>query len=408
LKASAASDTFRQASFQYAPHLIVNCNLRRDAWPQLPFFVPLTVHHYFPLGSENVGDHLVVRAIRAAIIKHFGEANFVDMPANDRYKGNDRPIGLRGENLRRTNAQADLVVVGGSNMLEARKPRRKGLFGKIGGWSVFTDVESIRNLRVPLLLAGMGTGSSFGKRIRRYYPPAIDEIRLLHEKAFASAVRDVTTVQKLADVGVSTQCTGCPVTFLTDRPVAPGDPTQPLLVSFPPPRIIERVGGRAYMAAAMRYIQTLRDRGIPLIVTLHDLIDLEPARQWAPAGVEIFCTADLDELIARFENSRGVIGFRLHAALLGLGLGKPVIPVGVDWRGLAFIETFGLRDLSTRAHRPAQFQKLLGLTDRLLANDSELISRLAQGKAKYLACYDQFLSNAAKKFEAVRQGAIAK
>jgi hypothetical protein len=370
--------------------------------------VALTVHHYFPLGSENVGDHLVARAIRGAISRHFGPANFVDLPANDRYRADDRPIGLRSENLDSTNGQADLVIVGGSNMLEARKPRRQGLFGKTGDWGVFTDVDSINRLRVPLLLMGMGTGSSFGKRIRRYYPPAIDEIRLLHEKAFASAVRDVTTVRKLADIGVSTQCTGCPVTFLTDRPVTAADPKLPLLVSFPPPRIIERVGGRAYMQSAMRYIQTLHERGVPLIVTLHDLIDLEPAKQWVPGGVEIFCTANLDELIARFENSRGVVGFRLHAALLGLGLGKPVIPIGVDWRGLAFIETFALQDLSTRAHRPGQFHKLLRLTDRLLANDPDLISRLAQGKAKYLNCYNQFLADAAKNFEQLNGTADAR
>jgi polysaccharide pyruvyl transferase WcaK-like protein len=350
-----------------------------------------------------VGDLLVARAIRAAVRRHFGEADFVDVPANDRYPGNDRTLGLRGENLDRANAEADLVIVGGSNMLEARKPRRQGLFSKTGGWGVFTDVESINRLRVPLMLLGMGTGSSFGKRIRKYYPPALGEIRLLHEKAFASAVRDVTSVSKLADIGVKTHCTGCPVTFLSDRPIAPADANLPLLISFPPPRIVERLGGRAYMRDAMRFVQNLRDRGVPIVVTLHDLIDVEPARKWVPQGVEIFCTPDLDELIARFENSRGVIGFRLHAALLGLGLGKPVIPVGVDWRGLAFIETFGLQDLSTRAHRPGQLKKLLGLTDRLLNNDPQLIARLDQAKARYRESYNRFLANAAGKFRALPQ-----
>ncbi|MDB5301901.1 MAG: polysaccharide pyruvyl transferase family protein [Phycisphaerales bacterium] len=366
----------------------------------------LIVHHYFPLGSENVGDHLVARAIRAAVRRHFGDAEFVDVPVNDRYPGNDRTLGLRADNVDRANAEADLVIVGGSNLLEARKPRRSGLFGKTGGWGVFTDVESLDRLRVPLLLLGMGTGSSFGKRIRRYYPPAIDEVRLMHRKAFASAVRDVTTVDKLKEIGVHTECTGCPVTFLTDRPVVPADPNLPLMVSFPPPRIVERVGGESYLRGAMDYVQWLYDHGRQVVVTLHDTRDVEPARQWVPPGVEVFCTANLDELIARFEQSSGVIGFRLHAALLGLGLGKPVIPVGVDWRGLAFIDTFEVRDLSTRAHRFGQAAKLRDLTLRLLANDPVLIGRLARAKAYFLDCYERFLADAATKFRAIRAGAV--
>ncbi|HWE96594.1 MAG TPA: polysaccharide pyruvyl transferase family protein [Tepidisphaeraceae bacterium] len=361
----------------------------------------LTVHHYFPLGSENVGDPLVARAIRAAVRRHFGEVEFVDVPVNDRYPGNDRTLGLRGDNIDRANEQADLVIVGGSNLLEARKPRRHGLFGKKGNWGVYTDVESLNRLRVPMLLLGMGTGSSFGKSIRPYHPPALDEVRLMFKKAFASAVRDVTTVDKLREIGVHTECTGCPVTFLTDLPVAPADPGLPLMVSFPPPRIVERVGGRAYLRAAMDYVEWLHEHGRQVVVTLHDMGDVGPAKEWVPPGVEVFCTPNLDELIARFEQSCGVIGFRLHAALLGLGLGKPVIPVGVDWRGLAFIDTFEVRDLSTRAHRFGQSAKLRDLTLRLLANDPVLIGRLARAKAYYFDCYERFLADAATKFRAI-------
>ncbi len=363
----------------------------------------LVVHHYFPLGSTNVGDGLVARAIRDAVGRHFGPCTFVDFPANDRYPGNDRALGLCGENLERTNAEADLVIVGGSNMLEARKPRRAGMLGPVtGGWGVFTDVDSIRGLRPRLLLLGMGTGSSFGKRIRPYHPPAIDEIRLLHERAFASAVRDLTTVGKLREIGVKTRCTGCPVTFVTDRPVQRVDAADlPLLVSFPPPRIIERFGGRWFMRQAMRYVKWLRDRGTPVVVTLHDTIDAEPARRWVPEGVEIFCTDDLDSLIARFELCRGVIGFRLHAALLGLGLGKPVIPVGVDWRGIAFIQTFRLHDFASGALWPGQFSKLRWLTERLLEGDGELIGALDRGKTDYRERYEQFLAEAARRYSTV-------
>lgn len=367
----------------------------RSAKPQAAYkqTVPIVVHHYFPLGSTNIGDLLVARAIRAAVRRHFGHCEFVDFPVNDRYALDDRPIGLRGENLERTNAQADLVIVGGSNLLEPRKPRN----GR-GGWGVFTDLGSLRVLRPPLLLMGMGTGSSFAKRIRPYYPPALDEVRLLHEKAFASAVRDVTTAHKLAEIGVSCPCVGCPVTFLTDRPVTASPRDLPLMVSFPPPRIVERFGGKPFMRAAMNYVAWLRDRDEQIVVTLHDTMDKEPARQWVPPGVEIFCTEDLDEMIARFESSRGVIGFRLHAALLGLGLGKPVIPVGVDWRGLAFVETFEAQAISIRPHGLGQFAKLRSLTERLLNDDAILIDHLDRKKSQYLERHHEFLSGAAERF----------
>jgi polysaccharide pyruvyl transferase WcaK-like protein len=352
--------------------------------------MPPVVHHYFPLGSDNIGDHLVARAIRRAFVAHYGPATFVDMPVNDRYPGQDRPIGLLGKNVDRSNAEADVVLVGGSNLLEPRKPGSKSW-----DWGVFTDVPSLRRLRPPLVLIGMGTGSGFGKPIRAYSPRAGQEIRLLHDIALASAVRDETTVDQLRRIGVDTICTGCPVTFLTRRGIRPADRALPLLVSFPPSRIVRRWTGRVFMRGAMRYVAWLRDQGVPILVTLHEDRDREILDDWLPAGVETFHTTDVDALIERYEMSRGVIGFRLHAALLGLGLGKPVIPVAVDWRSRAFIETFQLETQSIRPGRLGQFARLRRLTERLLADDPQLIEPLDSAKARYLARYEAFLNRMA-------------
>ncbi len=366
--------------------------------------MPLVVHHYYPFGSENVGDHMVARAIRQAIPRHFGPCAFVDMPINDRYKAGDRTLGLLGDNLEKTNAEADLVIIGGSNLLEPRKARREGFFGRIGKWSIFTDARSIKSLQPPLLLLGMGTGSSFGKHIRRFEKPALDEVRLLHEKSFASAVRDVTTVREMKRIGVHTQCTGCPVTFLTDRPVRAGRDNQPLMVSFPPIGITAKPFGKSFIRQSIQYMHWLHGKGVPMVVTLHDSRDREPAKKLVPSGVEIFYTADLDEQIARFENSRGVIGFRLHAALLGLALGKPIIPVGLDWRGLAFIETFEAWDLSIRPLRLGQFSKLKELTERLLQNDADMLRRLDEKKTHFRMLFERFLAGAASQFRQITEG----
>jgi hypothetical protein len=268
---------------------------------------------------------------------------------------------------------------------------------------VFTDTDAIVRLRPPVLLVGMGTGSSFGKRIRPYSDRAYEEVSLLFRRSFASAVRDETTVAKLAEIEVPTECTGCPVTFLTDRRIEPTESRQPLMVSFPPSRIVRRWTGRLFMQQSMNYIASLRKAGVPLVVTLHEERDLEIAREWVPPGVEVFYTASVDEAIDRYRHSCGVIGFRLHAALLGLGLGKPVIPVGVDWRGLAFIKTFELEDLSIRPLRLGQFLKLRQLTDQLLRGDARLFARLDLAKSRYQARYEAFLRDAATSLDSIRR-----
>jgi len=358
----------------------------------------IKIHHYFPLGSDNIGDHLVARAIRTALGRHLGDIQVVDMPVNDRYKG-ERLIGLRGENVDRSNSEADLIVIGGSNLLEPRRLKAKSA-GK-PGWGVFTDAQSIERIEKPLLLIGMGTGSDFGRPVPDYDPVSADQVKRLHEKAFASAVRDDATFNQLAGIGVTTLCTGCPVTFLTDRPVKAADPKLPLIVSLPPNRIRRQLKGRLFMQATVKYIEWLRSRGVPLVVTLHETSDLPLAKEILPSWVEQFYTEDLDELVARYEASRGVIGFRLHAGLLGLGLSKPIIPVGVDWRGQAFVETFGLQDIAIRPAWFGEFAKLRALTQQLLDDDPALIGALDRAKSAYSARYENFLKNAVARFSAL-------
>ncbi|MCI0380739.1 MAG: polysaccharide pyruvyl transferase family protein [Gemmataceae bacterium] len=356
--------------------------------------MPLRVHHYYPVGTHNSGDALVAHALRQTVRRYFGPAEFVDVPASSRYRGAERALGLCRDNIHWSNSEADLVLIGGSNMLEPSKPRAAHAVNL----PLQIDCDALHGLRRPLLLAGMGTGSGFGSRIRRYSPKAQRALRVLFDKALASAVRDVTTVRKLADIGVATRCVGCPVTFLTDRPIRHEPCAGPLLVAFPPARILNKFLGPAFMRLAMKFVAWLRSLGVPLVVTLHESSDQDAARAWVPAGVALFHTEDLEVLIRRFEACRGVVGFRLHAALLGLGLGKPVAPVGVDWRGLGFIETFHLYDLAIRPFRFGQLSKLKRVVQRLLDGDAELVARQDQAKTHFRRLYETFFEEAAARF----------
>jgi Polysaccharide pyruvyl transferase len=359
----------------------------------------LRVHHYCPKGTGNIGDDLVVLALQQTLERRLGPCSFTTFAASERGHAAGESRGLCQENIERSNAEADLVLVGGSNLLEPRKGRQRDDCNI----PLLLDDRAIARLRRPLLLAGMGTGSSFGKWIRAYTPRAVHNLRTLFNAAFAHAVRDVTTVDRLAKVGIPTNCTGCPVTFLTARPVQSHDARLPLLVSFPPGRILDRFLGPAFMALALKYLDWLQAERVPFVVTLHEATDQAPARRLLPSNVEIFYTENLPELISRFEQCRGVVGFRLHAALLGMGLGKPIIPVGVDWRGLGFIKTIGADDISIRPFRFGQLQKLQRLTARLLENDPLLLARLRLAKQSLYACHDEFFRQATLTFTPLAQ-----
>lgn len=377
----------------------------------------LRVHHYCPHGTRNIGDDLVVLALRQALERWLGPCAFTTISASERGRiqtpevaatplvpkvtlgtrgaSGVLPAGLCLENIERSNAEADLVLVGGSNLLEPRKGRHRDDCNI----PLLLDGQAIERLRRPLLLAGMGTGSSFGKRIRAYTPRARHHLRTLFDRAFAHAVRDETTVKRLARIGIHSHCAGCPVTFLTDRPVQLQDSGLPLLVSFPPTRILNRFLGPTFVQLALNYVKWLQAERVPFVVTLHEATDQEPARRLLPSFIEVFYTEDLQALIARFEQCRGVVGFRLHAALLGMGLGKPIIPVGVDWRGLGFIKTIGADDISIRPFRLGQLKKLQRLTRRLLDNDPLLLARLRLAKQSLCASHEEFFRQATLAFK---------
>ena len=353
----------------------------------------LRVHHYYPVNTSNSGDALIAHALRQALERHFGLCEFEDIPAIKRGQPADVAIGLCRANIARNNAEADLVLIGGSNLLEPRKIRSTNDCN----FPLEIDPDALPSLRVPLLLAGMGTGSSFGKSVRSYSPRAQQTLHWLFSNALGHAVRDETTVERLGQIGIATHCTGCPVTFLTPRPVAAQDSRLPLLVSFPPARILKRFGGTSFMRLAMRYVGWLRTEGVPLVVTLHDETDWPAAQSWVLPGIDIFCAQNMHELIARFEESRGVVGFRLHASLLALGLGKPIVPVSFDWRGRAFVETFGLSDVAARPFRLGQFTKLQRATCLLLENDPVYLARLDLIKHQYRERQEAFFHGAAQR-----------
>src|SRR6266576_4820222 len=132
----------------------------------------MRIHHFYPR-TRNLGDHFVQIGIARMIREIVPAAVFELRDVNSRGLENI-DYGLTQSAVARANREADLIIVGGSNLYE----------GALGWpWGVHLDLEALKKLRVPLLLLGVGTGSSFESPIHRPSARARREIKLLNDHA---------------------------------------------------------------------------------------------------------------------------------------------------------------------------------------------------------------------------------
>lgn len=326
------------------------------------------IHHFYPQTS-NIGDHFVQWGIKTMIREIVADASFELLSINSRGTNND--YGLTARAIERANREANLVVVGGSNLYE-------GSYG--WHWGVQLDVQALKSLRVPLFLMGIGTGSSFASELHQPSHRARNEIKLLNDAASFSGARDVVTLEWLHKLGVlNAQLTGDPATFIFNRPLQSNRPG-PILIALPPRRFfsskrqfwrVRRLGRpifKALVDAAMELIQL----GNKVVVVCNDPIDLPVARSlfMNSPTIPVRCPQTVEEYFELLSQSRAVISGRLHTAVVSLSLAIPFLLIDADHRTNGFVKTYQLEDWSLDATRA-------GFDERL----KEGIERLFDGKA---------------------------
>jgi polysaccharide pyruvyl transferase len=168
----------------------------------------MRIHHFYPR-TNNLGDHFVQRGIERMVRRIRPEATFELLNVNSR--GEDKvEYGLTQSAFERANREADLIVVGGSNLYEGSYRWR---------WGVHLEVEALENLRVPLFLLGIGSGSNSTSPLHRPSTRAKSQIKLLNDYATLSGARDVITFDWLQQLGISkAKLTGDPATFIFNYP----------------------------------------------------------------------------------------------------------------------------------------------------------------------------------------------
>lgn len=330
----------------------------------------MRIHHFYPK-TRNVGDHFVQRGVERMIRELVPGAAFELFNVNSR--GEDKTgYGLTRQTVERANREADLVVVGGSNLYEGsyRWP-----------WGVHLEAGALDALRVPLFLVGVGTGSGFLSRPHEPSARARDEIRLLNDRAAFSGARDVLTLDWLHRLGVSkAELMGDPATFIFNRPARRDVAGGPVLITPPPLRFWAgktqfwrvRLRGRAMFRALVSLARALLGRGREVLVACNDPADLSLARElfgeWL-AG-RIVCPRTPEEYFRLLSGSRAVVTGRLHTAVVSFSLGVPFVLIDADLRTRGFVETYQLDDWSVSPSRADFAARLEERTGRLLGDDA--------------------------------------
>ncbi len=305
----------------------------------------MRIAHLYPKYHFNVGDHLVQRGILRLLRKHVGDFEYT--PIATRHAGPDpaEATGLTARTVDLINGH-DLLIIGGSNLYETT--------GEM--WGVKVEKDAVRRLAIPTLPLGIGGGWSFAyPRFPVLSDSVAEDIRTIHQRAVGSSVRDGLTERLLSSIGIASTLTGCPATFLAEdapRPAGKGIVGIPFL-----PRRMYRGGTlkpwvrrnvtyrrrRAVTRLFLDLLRHIRKAGYETRILVHDANDLDLAR--ALVGESRFFYSDQPErLFEAIAQCDVILGFRLHAAIAALGLGIPSIPILLDGRTDAFVETFGLTE----------------------------------------------------------------
>jgi polysaccharide pyruvyl transferase WcaK-like protein len=333
-------------------------------------FAGMRIHHFYPQ-TNNIGDHFVQRGIESMVHAAIPQATFQLFSINSRGRDNDN-YGLTRRAIERANLEADLIIVGGSNLYEGSFRWR---------WGVHLEPDALQHLRVPLFIVGVGSGSDFTSNLHRPSSRALKEIKLLNKHAAFSGARDVITLDWLHQIGVSkAKLTGDPATFIFNRSPRPyyNGLEDNILITVPPRRFWTskrqfwnvRVRGRAMFRALATLARTLLEQGHKVKVACNDPMDLPMAESfdgWLPAPV--VCPQTPEDYFRLLSTCRVVVSGRLHTAVVAFSLGIPFLLMDVDQRTHGFIKTYELDDWAVVPSMSGIELDLKQKTDKLLGED---------------------------------------
>lgn len=325
----------------------------------------MIIHHYHPF-SKNIGDLLVVAGIHKLAKQYLGDVSFVSIPVN-RNKRSLEADGLSGKSLTTSLKEADLILIGGSNLLEGP------CFGH--SWGVRTSSADIERITKPVAVVGIGGGGALLQEEDSISEEAKKEIFMLAEKSLLFSVRDVRALKVCNDLGIKNAIlTGCPASYIGRVPYINRN-IKKILISLPPARFhyekLKDERGKnissGIEASFKEILMFLTRNNYELKIIAHDIRDLNV---WdiGDFNSRIELIDEAQTLIKVISEADFLVSYRLHMGITGLGFGIPSLLFDMDNRIRGFVQTYNLDQATvSRAH---------------LNNPNETINRLSQLLAK--------------------------
>jgi hypothetical protein len=134
--------------------------------------------------------------------------------------------------------------------------------------------------------------------------------------------------------------------------------------------------------------------GEDCVIVCHDDRDV-PAAQEHFGDTPIFFSNYVDEYFPLYESARLIVGSRLHATILGLGMGVPSVNIDLDLRGQGFTRSFGLQEWNIDYREPRLPDTLRQRWRQIASNDLTGLTEFENKRDHYRVVFDRFMAETA-------------
>jgi polysaccharide pyruvyl transferase WcaK-like protein len=354
-------------------------------------------------GEGNLGDEAMLEGLLAVLRRALGEIDATVMsgnPARTAAVHGVRTIprqapersGFRNVTLLREVARADLVTLGGGDLI------REQADGVVPALNWLARIRTALALRRPVALIGVSVGDLEAPRVRRAVSDYLRRIPLI-------AARDSASAAALTELGAEDVWTIGDLALESWTPdvVRPQRSAGPVRIGVATREILGR--GRSVPADADEHLR--RELAIALdelVTTLDARVELIPCRTRGPqprpdddarAGEALAAVARTGATWTRHQSPSSaaefgaiareldlVIAVRLHGAVLSAAAGRPLLGISYDRKVSGFLEDLGLSSQCLRLDCTAD--EVVDAARRTLA-DTTMVRRVQDGVASLRA-----------------------